>query len=456
MKSSLKLLAFCSLLSTTALSQELSLNMPIIQTKYTADPAPIVYNDTVYLFTSHDEDDGENFHMKDWLLYTSTDMVNWQDRGAVASLKDFKWYKGNNGAWAQQVVRRNGKWYMYCPIHGNGIGVLVSDSPYGPFKDPINKPLVWQKEHWYDIDPTVYIDDDGQAYMYWGNPNLYCVKLNEDMISYSGDIVRVPMTEEAFGKREGNVAERPTLYEEGPWLYKRKDLYYLLWAGGPISEHLGYSTSKSPTGPWKYGGVLMPTEGRSFTNHPGMVDYKGNTYLFYHNGALPGGGGFTRSVCVEQAEFNKDGSIVPLKMTAGIEKGLETLNPFRKTEAETIAFSEWMKASQNEEVGVFVNAMKDGAYIKVRDVDFREEGASHITARVGTTHNGGVTMEVRADSREGRLLATLKVPMTGGDNRWVLVSSEIERITGVHDLYFICKGNQPGRLMYFDYWMFSK
>ena len=109
MKSSLKLLAFCSLLSTTALSQELSLNMPIIQTKYTADPAPIVYNDTVYLFTSHDEDDGENFHMKDWLLYTSTDMVNWQDRGAVASLKDFKWYKGNNGAWAQQVVRRNGK-----------------------------------------------------------------------------------------------------------------------------------------------------------------------------------------------------------------------------------------------------------------------------------------------------------------------------------------------------------
>ena len=451
----LKFLGVSFLLAMTAATSGVAQN-PIIQTKYTADPAPMVYNDTVFLYTTHDEDDAEGFKMLDWLLYTSTDMVNWTDHGAVASLKSFDWVKRDNGAWAEQVIERNGKFYMYCPIHGNGIGVLVSDSPYGPFKDPLNKPLVWQKEHWYDIDPTVFIDDDGQAYMYWGNPNVYYVKLNEDMISYSGDIVRVPMTEEAFGKREGNVAERPTLYEEGPWLYKRKDLYYLLWAGGPISEHLGYSTSKSPTGPWKYGGVLMPTEGRSFTNHPGMVDYKGNTYLFYHNGALPGGGGFTRSVCVEQAEFNKDGSIVPLKMTAGIEKGLETLNPFRKTEAETIAFSEWMKASQNEEVGVFVNAMKDGAYIKVRDVDFREEGASHITARVGTTHNGGVTMEVRADSREGRLLATLKVPMTGGDNRWVLVSSEIERITGVHDLYFICKGNQPGRLMYFDYWMFSK
>ena len=402
---------------------------PIVQTMYTADPAPMVYDGKLFLYTSHDEDASTWFVMNEWKLYSTTDMVNWTDHGAVLSYETFSWAKGD--AWAMQCVERDGKFYAYVPVTmksgGGAIGVAVADSPYGPFHDPLGKPLAQSKRG--DIDPTVFIDDDGQAYLYWGNPFCYYVKLNEDMISYSGDIVRVPMTEEAFGKREGNVAERPTLYEEGPWLYKRKDLYYLLWAGGPISEHLGYSTSKSPTGPWKYGGVLMPTEGRSFTNHPGMV---------------------------EQAEFNKDGSIVPLKMTAGIEKGLETLNPFRKTEAETIAFSEWMKASQNEEVGVFVNAMKDGAYIKVRDVDFREEGASHITARVGTTHNGGVTMEVRADSREGRLLATLKVPMTGGDNRWVLVSSEIERITGVHDLYFICKGNQPGRLMYFDYWMFSK
>ena len=83
------------------------LNMPIIQTKYTADPSPIVIGDTLYLYTSHDDDHGENFIMKDWLLYTTTDMVNWQDRGAVASLRDFKWYRHDNGAWAQQVVERN-------------------------------------------------------------------------------------------------------------------------------------------------------------------------------------------------------------------------------------------------------------------------------------------------------------------------------------------------------------
>ena len=94
---------------------------PIIQTKYTADPAPYVHGDTIYLYTTHDEDDAEGFKMYDWLLYTSTDMVNWQDHGAVASLKDFAWNDKENGAWAECVVERNGKWYMYCPIHGHGI-----------------------------------------------------------------------------------------------------------------------------------------------------------------------------------------------------------------------------------------------------------------------------------------------------------------------------------------------
>lgn len=428
---------------------------PIVQTHYTADPAPMVYNGTLYLYTSHDEDASTWFVMNDWKLYTTTDMVNWTDHGAVLSYKTFNWAKGD--AWAMQCVERNGRFYAYVPVTmnkgGGAIGVAVADSPYGPFYDALGKPLVSSGKG--DIDPTVMIDDDGQAYLYWGNPFCYYVKLNEDMISYSGDIVRVPMTEESFGKREGNVAERPTLYEEGPWLYKHNDWYYLLWAGGPIPEHLGYSISKSPVGPWKYAGTLMPTEGGSFTNHPGIVDYKGSTYLFYHNGALPGGGGFTRSVCVQKAEFNKDGTLVPMKMTAGIEKGLETLNPYRKTEAETMAFSEGMKASQNKEVGVFVNAMKDGAYIKVKDIDFRKEGASKFTARLGTTHNGGVTLEVRLDSPQGNLLTTVNVPMTGGDNRWALVSSDVAKVSGVHDLYFICKGKKPGRLMYFDYWMFQ-
>lgn len=429
---------------------------PIVQTMYTADPAPMVYNGKLYLYTSHDEEDASWFVMNDWKLYTTTDMVNWTDHGVVLSYKDFSWAKGD--AWAAQCIERDGKFYMYVPVIAKennkpAIGVAVSDSPYGPFIDPLGKPLV-QSGHG-DIDPAVFIDDDGQAYLYWGNPNCYYVELNEDMISFKNDIVRIPMTEESFGKREGDVQDRPTLYEEAPWLYKRNNIYYLLWAGGPIPEHLGYSTSNSPKGPWKYQGTLMPTEGRSFTNHPGIIDYKGKTYLFYHNGALPGGHGFNRSVCVDEVNFNTDGTIQQMKMTDGIRNGLETLSPYRKTEAETIAFSDGVKASENKEVGVFVNAMHNNSYSKVRDVDFGSQSPSRFTARVGTTHNGGVTMEVRVDKPDGRLLGTIKVPITGGDDRWALVSIDVDEIVGVHDLYFIYRGDKPGRIMYFDYWMFS-
>jgi len=430
---------------------------PIIQTAYTADPAPLVYNDKIYLYTSHDEENSTWFVMNDWKLYTTEDMANWTDHGTVASYKTFHWAKGD--AWAIQVVERNGKFYLYAPItsainNRPAIGVAVSDSPYGPFYDPLGGPLVQTDEG--DIDPTVFIDDDGQAYMYWGNPFLYYAKLNEDMISLDGKIVEVPMTSEAFGTREGDVKNRPTLYEEGPWLYKRKDLYYLLWAGGPIPEHLGYSISKSPVGPWTYAGTLMPTEGRSFTNHPGIIDFKGKTYLFYHNGALPGGTGFTRSVAVEQVEFNKDNAIKPLKMTQGITEQLKPLNPYQKVEAETIAWSEHIKAKQNAEVGVFVQAMQDGAYTKVKDVDFAT-GASKFTARVGTTHNTGVTMEIRLNGIDGQLLTTIEVPRTGGDDRWSLVSYDIPTVSGKHDVYFVFKAeSKPGVIMYFDYWMFSK
>lgn len=441
-------------LAVCAAAAALQAQNPIIQTAYTADPAPMVYKDRLYLYTSHDEDGSTWFTMNDWKLYSTDDMVNWTEHPMPLSYKTFEWAGGD--AWAAQCIERDGKFYMYVPVTDRkgetAIGVAVADTPYGPFYDPIGKPLV--QADWGNIDPTVFIDDDGQAYLYWGNPNCFYVKLNQDMISFEGDIMKVPMTEEAFGKREGNP-ERATLYEEGPWLYKRKGLYYLFFAAGPIPEHLGYATSSSPVGPWKNGGTLMPTEGGSFTNHPGIADFKGNTYLFYHNGALPGGGGFTRSVCVQPLTFNADGTIPSVKMdNQGIRKSLSPLNPYRKTEAETIAWSEGMKSFQSSQVGVFITALRDGAFTKVREVDFGKQGASRLIARLGTTHNAEILMEVRLDSKDGQLLTTMKVPRTGGSDRWRLVEAEIQKVTGVHDVYFIFKGKAPKDLAYFDYWRF--
>lgn len=342
-------------------------------------------------------------------------------------------------------------------MHGGGIGVLVSDSPYGPFKDPIGKKLINSNNVWHDIDPTPFIDKDGQAYLFWGNPGLYYVKLNEDMISYSGEVKQIPNTIESFGKREGEKNDmRPTTYEEGPWLYKRNGLYYLFFAGGPISEHIGYSTSKTITGPWKYQGVVMPTQGGSFTNHPGVIDFKGQPYFFYHNAALPGGGGFTRSVCVEELKFNKDGSILQINMTEGVKKSLSPLNPYVKTEAETMAWSEGVKSMEDNVAGTYITAKYNDAFIKVKAVNFRKKGASKFTTRIGTGHNGNVSMEIRLDTKDGELIGTVNVSKVGGNDKWALQTIDVKKVSGIHDLYFVFKVEAKTDILYFDYWQFIK
>lgn len=428
-----------------ALLNSLNVNgqRPIIQTKYTADPAPMVYNDTVFLYTTHDEDDAEGFKMQDWLLYTSTDMVNWTDHGVVASLKSFDWVKRDNGAWAEQVVERNGKFYMYCPIHGNGIGVLVSNSPYGPFKDPLGKPLVWQKEHWDDIDPTVFIDEDGQAYMYWGNPNCYYVKLNEDMISYSGDIVK--------------LKETPEHYQEGPWFYKRNGHYYLAFASTCCPEGIGYAMSDSPTGPWKTKGYIMrPTE-RTRGNHPGIMDYKGKSYVFGLNYDLLKLETNThyerRSVSVAEMHYNEDGTIqeVPYWADTKLEQ-IGTFNPFRKVEAETMAWGYGLKTVPNADKSLSVVDVNNGEYICVRGVDFGKNKARRF--EVSALPLEGGNLKIRLDAPDGKIVGNVNIPQGNETSKYELYSCEVNAVSGIHDLYLSFEGENNKDLFELDYWKF--
>ncbi len=430
---------------------------PVVQTIYTADPAPMLYKDTVYLYTGHDEDGSKYFTMKDWRCFSSTDMVNWTDHGSPLSLKDFSWVKSD--AWAGQCIERNGKFYYYVPVTqkngGGAIGVAVADSPTGPFHDALGHLLV--TTGWGDIDPTVFIDDDGQAYLYWGNPQLYYVKLNQDMISFNTGIgnkgvVKVPLTEAGFGKRNGD-SNRATLYEEGPWFYKRNGLYYMVYAASGIPENICYATSTNATGPWTFRGVIMPTQGGSFTDHPGLVDYKGHSYLFYHNGALPDGGGFTRSVCVEEFKYNIDGSLPTINMTTNGPAPIGHLNPFVLTEAETIAWESGVKTAKSGDVGVYVTDIHNGAYIRVCSVDFGTKGATKFLASVASATEGGA-IELRLDGETGPLIGTLIVKSTGGLDKWKTQSCRVNGAKGIHDLYLKFTGGE-GSLLNFDWWKFE-
>ncbi|MET7464035.1 glycoside hydrolase family 43 protein [Nonomuraea sp. NPDC005501] len=423
---------------------------PIIQTIYTADPAPLVHNGRVYLYTGHDEDGSTWFTMKEWRVWSSADMVNWTDHGSPLSLTTFSWAKSD--AWAGQAIHRNGKFYWYVPTTNRAtgqmaIGVAVSDSPTGPFKDALGRPLVENGE----IDPTVFIDDDGQAYLYWGNPHLWYVKLNADMISYSGSATQIPLTAAGFGTRTGD-ANRPTLFEEGPWVYKRNGLYYLVFAAKCCSEFIAYSTAGSPTGPWTYRGTIMPTQGSSFTNHVGIVDYQGGSYFFYHNGALTGGGGFTRSVAVEKFTYGSGGTIPTINMTTSGAPQVGTLNPYVRQEAETIAWASGVETETSSEGGMNVGWIENGDYVKVKGVAFGA-GARTFTARVAAASSGG-RLELRLDGVDGAPAGTCTVPGTGGWQTWTTVSCSVTGATGTRDLYLKFTGGS-GYLFNVDWWQFS-
>ena len=431
------------------------MTLPIISTKYTADPAPLVYNDTVFLYTSHDEDDAMGFKMLDWLLYYSTDMVNWTEYGAVASLKDFDWVPYDNGAWAVQCIERNGKFYLYCPMPGGvGIGVLVADTPYGPFKDPLGKALIKNSNH--DIDPTIMIDDDGQAYMYWGNPKVYWVKLNEDMISYSGEIMQDATT--------------PANYQEGPWVWKHDGMYYMAYASTCCPEGIGYAMSTKPTGAWEYKGMIVDASEKTRGNHPGIIEFKGKWYCFGHSYDLlkqiTDKFYERRSVDMDEMVFNADGTIQN-RAYWSVEGPAQvgTLNPFNRVEAETMAWSEGVKTHfETEWTGdfdwdrgtkiddhLFVTSINNGDYILVKGVDFGS-GAKTVEANVSPIYGGKI--EVRVDKLDGPVIATINVDSSREAGYWKSFSAPVDDVNGVHDVYFVFKGDKD--LFNFDWWKFNR
>ncbi len=438
---------------------------PIVQTNYTSDPAPFVYDGTMYLVTTHDENTAgqpctavAGYTLCRWYTYSSKDMVNWTDHGVVASWSTFSW--AGTAAWASQAIPRNGKFYMYVPLNnksgGTNIGVGVATSPTGPYTDAKGSALVTAgcSGMTGDIDPTVFIDDDGQAYLYFGRSVPGYVKLNSDMISYSGGIQCPAVNAQSFGPA---VSDFPSQYEEGPWIMKHGSTYLLAYAANGIPEDLGYSKATAPGGPFTYVGTFMKASGASFTNHAGFIDFKGHSYLFYHNGALQKGGsvpangdGYHRSVCLEEFTYKSDGGIPTIPMTTTGPAPIATLNPYVRVEAETIAWESGVTTEVCSEGGMDVTQISNGDYIKVRNVDFGTSGAKTFSARVASTTTGSA-IEVHLGSATGTLVATCNVPSTGGAQTWTTVTCNVTGATGVKDVYFRFTGNAFN----FNYWQFS-
>ena len=271
---------------------------PLVRDKHTADPATLVENDTLWLFAGHDfEGRQKDYVMKDWLLYSTTDMQHWTEYPSPLSVDEFKWAESHQ-AYAGQAVKHNGKYYWYVSTNWCGIGVAVSDKITGPYKDAIGKPLLTNKDcfaskhSWACIDPTILIDDDGTPYIIWGNQQCYYAKLKDNMTEIDGEVhqIKVPR------------------FTEGPWIHKYQGKYYLTYAS-EWPEKIAYAVADHIGGPYTPMGVISEIAGNSNTTHPAIVKFKDQWYFFSHNGGLPDGGSYSRSIIIEPMSYDAEGRI---------------------------------------------------------------------------------------------------------------------------------------------------
>jgi len=281
---------------------------PIIKHHYTADPAALVKGDTLWLFAGHDLAGGQKgYKMKDWLVYSTTDMKNWVEYPVPMKISDFAWAKSGD-AFAGHAVERNGKYYWYISTNWSGIGVAVADRPEGPYRDALGKPLLTNKDcfasthAWACIDPAVHIDNDGQAWIFWGNRECYYAKLKDNMLEIDGEVKQL--------KFDGFE------FTEAPWLHQYQGKYYLSYATG-FPEKIAYAMADHIAGPYTYKGLLNEIAGNSNTNHQAIVNFKDQWYFIYHNGGInTDGGSYSRSICIDTLEYRADGTIKRINMTS--------------------------------------------------------------------------------------------------------------------------------------------
>lgn len=430
----LKIRPLSTLLSSVFFSSLVFAQNPLVSHLYTADPTARVFDGRLYIYPSHDVDtctanQGSNgFCMPDYHVFSTDDLVNWTDHDVIVDQNDVPWGEKNSyGMWAPDAIERDGKYYFYFPgIPSDGsafrrIGVAVSDSPTGPFILENN-----YIQGVSGIDPGVFIDDDGQAYLFHGGgETLRVVKLKNNM-------------KETQGSTQF-INDLPTGYKEGAFMFKRNGIYYLTFPRvGSNGYAIEYATAQSPMGPYNYRGEIMPNIANG-TNHHSIVQYKNQWYIFYHFWSLSGNNRL-RSMRADTISFNSDGSIQKKVATIrgiGTPKAGDIIQVDRHN---GINNAQIHLVQGNEPRGFQVDYIKNGGWVRFNRVDFGSGNLDKFTARVASGSQGG-TLELRINSPTGPLLSSINITNTGDWGNYQTLSADfINTTSGVKDIFAVFKG----------------
>ena len=408
------LTTICLLLATTATAQN-----PIVPAGvYLADPEGHQWKDgQLHLYVSRDESP-EYYCSWRYDLLSTSDLRTWKiTENAFASKGPNDQVSYSDGAlYASDAAERNGKYYLYYSMNDPiDEGVAVGDSPVGPFRN--GQPMKGISQ----IDPAVFVDDDGQAYLYWGQFSCKGAKLKPNMTEVDTTTIV-----------DGLVTEKEHFFHEGSSMRKHNGIYYLVYAhlrkGRPTC--IGYATSRSPLGPFKYGGVIVDNAGcdpESWNNHGSICEFNGQWYVLYHR--TTNATRSMRKVCIEPITFNPDGSISEVEMTSQGAAG--PLNAFESTPAERACWM-WgntrihLRAPHDEEL----SGIRNDNYAVYRYLDF---GVGATTFTVEVTPKAGGRIEVWIDNLWTPPVGVVDVP-AGQDDKPITLTIPIAATRGVHAL----------------------
>lgn len=410
---------------------------PIITNQYTADPSARVFNGRVYVYPSHDirATQGRGrvgwFCMEDYHVFSSANLTEWKDHGVILNQNQVQWADPTAySMWAPDCIFKNGKYYFYFPTmakdssagRGFTIGVAVGERPEGPFvpqKEPIRNVR--------GIDPNVFIDKDGQAYLYWSQGNIYVAKLKDNMLELASEV-----------KVLANLPQKGL--KEGPYMFERNGIYYLTYPHVENkTERLEYAVSNNPMGPFKDTGVIMDESiSGCWTNHHSIINFKNQHYLFYHDNDFSPQFDKNRSVRIDSLFFNNDGTIkkvIPTMRGVGLNTALEKIQVDRYSEKSSDVYVAFLDTLQKFK-GWKAVLPKSHSWIRYNSVDFGKRKLNAVKAKVNSER--GTTLEIRIDKMNGTLIGNVRIDRSSG---WRLTSSKLLKVpAGKHDLFFVLKG----------------
>ncbi|SFD50648.1 S-layer homology domain-containing protein [Paenibacillus catalpae] len=483
------------LFDTKALAKIPGYSNPLMSHKLGADPFAMVYDGRVYIYMSSDDfeyDSSGNVKNNSFsnlnrvFVISSADMVNWTDHGAIpvagpngiANWATFSWAP----AAAHKKINGVDKFFLYFANGAGGIGVLTADSPIGPWTDPLGKPLVSGNTPgvpgvvWL-FDPAVLVDDDGAGYLYFGggipgdpNPSAEqishpktarVIKLGDDMISTVGS---------------AETIDAPYMFEDSG-IHKFNGKYYYTYCsnfagthpeGTPPAGEIAYMVSDNPMGPFTYVGPILKNPGVFFgvggNNHHAIFEFNDEWYITYHaqtvSKAMIGDGKGYRSTHINKVDFYENGHIKDIGADMKGVSQLANLNPYLRTEAETIAWNAGIATEKSEapgspveSVNLDVTSVNQGDWLAVANADFGMDGAAAFEANVASATGGKI--EIRVDSPIGDVIGTLDVQPTGGAQQWKIMKTDVANVKGVHPIFFIFSGEGDSNLFNIDYWKFT-